>query len=269
MAEAGFGGKAAGDGSIWLLKVPKGLSERWTSATVGADLGELEVDGSGAMRLKVPNAMPKSYELSRQDGAEYRAFQRAAPPAVKRAKVDVGGVTAVAKAKASDAPGPPPTGRILGRPDATFGLKPAQGLGYRKVCRARMVESYSSTRTTRVIETSEVPKADKAPVVAFRQNGNDDPLDLGAKGAGEKRKKVQIPRAELRSDLFKVFASVASKDVPYLTLKDVNVELADKAQPEPYLKEVLAELAVQVRVSGKIHYDLKPEYKDNTRPAHH
>ena len=95
MAEAGFGGKAAGDGSIWLLKVPKGLSERWTSATVGADLGELEVDGSGAMRLKVPNAMPKSYELSRQDGAEYRAFQRVAPPAVKRAKVDVGGVYSI------------------------------------------------------------------------------------------------------------------------------------------------------------------------------
>ena len=54
------------------------------------------------------------------------------------------------------------------------------------------------------------------------------------------------------------------RDVPYLTLKDVNGELGDDAQPEPHLKEALAELAVQVRVSGKIHYDLKPEYKDHT-----
>ena len=43
----------------------------------------------------------------------------------------------------------------------------------------------------------------------------------------------------------------------------------DVVTPEPREEHFgillhLAELAVQVRVSSKIHYDLKPEYKDHT-----
>ena len=155
-------------------------------------------------------------------------------------------------------PGPPPTGDVVGRPECTFALKPQQGKGYRKVCRARMVESYSSTRTTRIIEADDAPRADKAPVVAFRREAKEE--EAGAAPAPKARRKMDA--ASLRSRLFAVFGR--PRDVPYLTLKDVNGELGDDAQPEPHLKEALAELAVQVRVSGKIHYDLKPEYKDHT-----
>ena len=255
---SGFGGKTPGDGSSWLVKVPKQLADGWLSATVGADLGAVDDDGAGALRLRVPSGMPKAYELSRAEGAECRAFARVAPPPVKRAKVEVGGVSVTREAKPSDDPGPPPTGDVVGRPECTFALKPQQGKGYRKVCRARMVESYSSTRTTRIIEADDAPRADKAPVVAFRREAKEE--EAGAAAAPKARRKMDA--ASLRSRLFAVFGR--PRDVPYLTLKDVNGELGDDAQPEPHLKEALAELAVQVRVSGKIHYDLKPEYKDHT-----
>ncbi len=40
----------------------------------------------------------------------------------------------------------------------------------------------------------------------------------------------------------------------------------DDAQPDPFLKDVLSELATHVRVSGRVCYDLKEEFKDATRP---
>ena len=172
------------------------------------------------------------------------------PPLPKKRKADDPEPTADEKPD-------PTTGRILGRPAATLVPRPASGLGYRKVCRTRMVESLKSSRATRVVDPADVPRADKAPVVAFRPEKKEK-KEPGAPGAQRKA----LPRATLRSRLFKIFGATADP----LSLKEVNEKLGAEAQPDGFLKEVLAEVAGHVRVSGRVHYDLKPEYKDATRP---
>ena len=107
------------------------------------------------------------------------------------------------------------------------------------------------------VDAAEVPRADRAPAL-FTLPKKDD--DAAASSASGKRKRADaLPRAELRSKLFGVFAAGAQ-----LSLKDVNAALGSSAQPEAHLKDVLNEVAAQVRVSGRVHYDLKPEYRDHT-----
>jgi hypothetical protein len=107
-----------------------------------------------------------------------------------------------------------------------------------------------------MVDASDVPRADRAPVVAF-----------GGRGKGEteqqaNKKRKQLPRATLRSRLFGIFGASADP----LALKEINERLGDDAQPDPFLKDVLSELATHVRVSGRVCYDLKEEFKDATRP---
>lgn len=230
-------------GRLWLLKVPKALEEQWASAAPGADLGIVEDEGQ--LRLR-PNAGPtKAFDLQRTQGADMRAFQEV-PPVPKKRKAD-----------AEEEDEEPITGQSLGRPAGTLVPRPASGVSYRRVCRARMVQSLKPERATRVVDANEVPRADRAPVVAFGGRGK------GETDAEVSRKRKQLPRATLRSRLFGIFG--AAPDQP-LALKEINQKLGDDAQPDPFLKDVLSELASHVRVSGRVCYDLKAEYKDATRP---
>ena len=228
-------------GRLWLLKVPKALEEQWANAQPGDDLGVVEDDGQ--LRLR-PNAGPtKAFELQRTQGADVRAFQEVAPPPKKQK---------TGEEEDED----PVTGRLLGRPQGTLVPRPAAGTSYRRVCRARMVQSLKPERATQMVDASDVPRADRAPVVAF-----------GGRGKGEteqqaNKKRKQLPRATLRSRLFGIFGASADP----LALKEINERLGDDAQPDPFLKDVLSELATHVRVSGRVCYDLKEEFKDATRP---
>ena len=265
-------------GRLWLLKVPKALEEQWANAQPGDDLGVVEDDGQ--LRLR-PNAGPtKAFELQRTQGADVRAFQEVQPPPPKKQKTD-------------EEDDDPVTGRLLGRPQGTLVPRPAAGTSYRRVCRARMVQSLKPERATQMVDASgrcaeikfraphaidatlsprrrstqysqdnltphrsDVPRADRAPVVAF-----------GGRGKGEteqqaNKKRKQLPRATLRSRLFGIFGASADP----LALKEINERLGDDAQPDPFLKDVLSELATHVRVSGRVCYDLKEEFKDATRP---
>jgi len=234
-------------GRLWLVKIPKPIAEKWDAAAAGQDLGTLEDDGE-KLRLKVPQGAPKTYDFMRMPGAEVRAFERVEPPPRKRPR---------AEAEDEDEDEEDPcTGRVLGQPAGTFAMKPAAGVGYRKVCRARMVESLSASRTTRVINPSELPR-EKAPVVAFR--AEDVKRGEGAKEA-ERRKKMDPKR--LRSRLFAILGDPERREP--LSLKEINEQLGSDPQPDMYLKEQLAGITARVRVSGRVHYDLKPEYKDAT-----
>lgn len=229
-------------GRLWLLKVPKALEEQWANAQPGDDLGVIEDDGQ--LRLR-PNAGPtKAFELQRTQGADVRAFQEVQPPPPKKQKTT------------EEEDEDPVTGRLLGRPQGTLVPRPAAGTSYRRVCRARMVQSLKPERATQMVDLSEVPRADREPVVAF-----------GGRGKGEteqqaNKKRKQLPRATLRSRLFGIFGASADP----LALKEINERLGDDAQPDPFLKDVLSELATHVRVSGRVCYDLKEEFKDATRP---
>ena len=215
-------------GRLWLLKVPKALEEQWANAQPGDDLGVVEDDGQ--LRLR-PNAGPtKAFELQRTQGADVRAFQEVAPPPKKQ--------------KTDEEDDDPVTGRLLGRPQGTLVPRPAAGTSYRRVCSARMVQSLKPERATQMVDASDVPRADRAPVVAF-----------GGRGKGEteqqaNKKRKQLPRATLRSRLFGIFGASADP----LALKEINERLGDDAQPDPFLKDVLSELATHVRVSGRVCY---------------
>ena len=115
-----------------------------------------------------------------------------------------------------------------------------------------------------LLATIKSGEADRAPVRAFAPAAKDDGAlpSGGGKGAGAKR--TALPRAALRSKLFGILSADRDSESAALSLKDVNAALGDDAQPEAHLKDVLGEIAAPVRVSGKVHYDLKPEYKDHT-----
>ena len=255
---SGFGGATPGDGTMWLLKVPKELAGKWADASVGTQLAAVAAAAGGeTLSLRVEGGRPPAYDLARSAGADCRAFARVRSAPRKR--------PADGEAAADDdAAEAAPAGERVGAPAATFAMKPAAGLAYRRVCRARMLASNSSTRTTRVVDAAEVPRADRAPVRAFAPAAKDDGAlpPGGGKGAGAKR--TALPRAALRSKLFGILSADRDSESAALSLKDVNAALGDDAQPEAHLKDVLGEIAAPVRVSGKVHYDLKPEYKDHT-----
>lgn len=110
------------------------LGTAWTEAVEGTVLGDIEVS-AGSMELRVLHGAgaTSAYDVVRQGGLDLplRPFRKV---------VDVESVT----------------GHVFGgQPVASLGLKPQQGLSYRRDLRMRMVESIASTRIAQAIDEPE------------------------------------------------------------------------------------------------------------------
>mmetsp|Transcript_1726 Transcript_1726/g.5255 ORF Transcript_1726/g.5255 Transcript_1726/m.5255 type:complete len:244 (+) Transcript_1726:212-943(+) len=238
---SGFDGRTPGDGSWWLMKVPPRLAGAWRAAAEGEVLGEAVLGSEGRIELKVSSTAQSTsaYELVRnvERDVALRPFR---------------------KVVSHDGEGEAQTsGKLIGgQPVASFTLKPQQGIGYRRDLRHRMVESIQSTRATMVLDRPEATTRVSKPIsVAKRKQDDDDALPA-------KRQRTQMDPKDLKAAVLAVLSKAQLADS--LTLRDIKAHIGD-AVAEKALKTALEQVADKSKGDGgRLVYQLKPEYRDNT-----
>ncbi|KAJ1450321.1 hypothetical protein M885DRAFT_532700 [Pelagophyceae sp. CCMP2097] len=232
MSASGFCGGAPGDGKLWLLRLPPRVKNAIAAAKRGDEVGQIEVvaDGDGsALRLRLSQGGDASeYDLMPNDAhGEVQAFSMGAMKPAKKAKDEPladAMETEQPKAKKPKYTRPPQelyAGKVIGQPSGSFSLKPLPGVGYRRVCRGRLLSSYGSTRVVQELDAADVPsKAASEPITLFKDRA--ERMQKEGKAPLKAPKNPTIEKQEMKSRLFLLFGSGEAEPI---SMKEVKEQL--------------------------------------------
>ncbi|XP_045200091.2 general transcription factor IIF subunit 2-like [Mercenaria mercenaria] len=245
---------AAGRG-VWLVKVPKYLSEKWKKASGKCEVGRLMIT-----RSKVPNTMPEvTFSMNdAQMKQEVPGQPNATPKDHKFRLTGVGNQNLVVFSEdRATPPGPSAEeitekiaieGKVIQRAEC----RPAAiaDMSYLKLKKQQMVSSNKPQREIKQISTI-VPK--------YKPISNHPSEIAHQKKMKEEGKRIRQDKDQVMDKLFEIF-----EKHQYYNIQDL-VRLT--SQPITYLKEILKEICIyNVKAPHKNMWELRPEYRHYKDP---
>ncbi|XP_013858469.1 general transcription factor IIF subunit 2 isoform X2 [Austrofundulus limnaeus] len=223
---------------VWLVKVPKYLSQQWAKATGRGEVGKLRICKKGNQG-KTEVAFTLNEELTVIEGLEDKAVS--APREHPFTMQSVGGqMLAVFTETSSD--------KI-----ALEGV-----VVQRAECRPAVSESYMKLKKLQIEESSKPARLsqqlDKAVTNNYRPVANHDYNREYERKKKEEGKRARAEKQQVLDMLFSAF-----EKHQYYNIKDL-VDITK--QPVTYLKEILRDIGIyNVKGTHKNTWELKPEYR--------
>uniref|UniRef100_A0A3B3C945 General transcription factor IIF subunit 2 n=1 Tax=Oryzias melastigma TaxID=30732 RepID=A0A3B3C945_ORYME len=219
---------------VWLVKVPKYLSQQWAKATGRGEVGKLRIRNQG----KAEVSFTLNEELTIIEGIEDKTVS--APREHPFTMQSVGGQTlAVFTESSSD--------KI-----ALEGV-----VVQRAECRPAVSESYMKLKRLQIEESSKPSRLSQQlakPVTNYKPVSNHEYNREYEKKKKEEGKRARADKPQVLDMLFSAF-----EKHQYYNIKDL-VDITK--QPVIYLKEILRDIGIyNVKGTHKNTWELKPEYR--------
>ncbi|KAM8893525.1 general transcription factor IIF subunit 2-like isoform 2-T2 [Spinachia spinachia] len=223
---------------VWLVKVPKYLSQQWAKATGRGDVGKLRISKKGNQG-KAEVSFTLNEELTVIEGIEDKSVS--APREHPFTMQTVGGQTlAVFTENSSDKIAL--EGVVVQRAEC----RPAVSESYMRLKRLQIEELAKPVRLSQQLD--KVVTNNYKPVANHRYN-----LEYERKKK-EEGKRARADKQQVLDMLFSAF-----EKHQYYNIKDL-VEITK--QPVTYLKEILRDIGIyNVKGTHKNTWELKPEYR--------
>ncbi|XP_003969931.1 general transcription factor IIF subunit 2 isoform X2 [Takifugu rubripes] len=222
---------------VWLVKVPKYLSQQWEKATGRGEVGKLQICKKGSQG-KPEVSFNLNEELTVIEGLEKKTVS--APHEHKFTMQSVGGqILAVFTETTSDKLAL--EGMVVQRADC----RPAVNENYMRLKRLQIEESSKPTRLSQQIQN---PVTNYKPVANHSYN-----LEYEKKKK-EEGKRARADKQQVLDMLFSAF-----EKHQYYNIKDL-VDITK--QPVIYLKEILRDIGhYNIKGTHKNTWELRPEYR--------
>ncbi|XP_024151760.1 general transcription factor IIF subunit 2 isoform X2 [Oryzias melastigma] len=222
---------------VWLVKVPKYLSQQWAKATGRGEVGKLRISKKGNQG-KAEVSFTLNEELTIIEGIEDKTVS--APREHPFTMQSVGGQTlAVFTESSSD--------KI-----ALEGV-----VVQRAECRPAVSESYMKLKRLQIEESSKPSRLSQQlakPVTNYKPVSNHEYNREYEKKKKEEGKRARADKPQVLDMLFSAF-----EKHQYYNIKDL-VDITK--QPVIYLKEILRDIGIyNVKGTHKNTWELKPEYR--------
>ncbi|XP_063737475.1 general transcription factor IIF subunit 2 isoform X1 [Eleginops maclovinus] len=254
---------------VWLVKVPKYLSQQWAKATGRGDVGKLRICKKGNQG-KAEVSFTLNEELTVIDGIEDKTVS--APRDHPFTMQSVGGQTlAVFTENSSDRPLPITSADLGQSEERSDGSSSVSGAGagpdkialegvvvQRAECRPAVSESYMRLKRLQIEELAKPVRLsqqlDKAVTSNYKPVSNHTyNLEYDRKKK-EEGKRARVDKQQVLDMLFSAF-----EKHQYYNIKDL-VDITK--QPVIYLKEILRDIGIyNVKGTHKNTWELKPEYR--------
>ncbi|KAJ1561383.1 hypothetical protein HK096_004913 [Nowakowskiella sp. JEL0078] len=211
---------------VWLVKVPNFVAEAWSKIeNENTEIGCIRKPETGPMSLHLPS-VPWAAEIPR----DYNLAFTKMPSNMNEYlfSEDKDGLVS----------------EISGIITNEATVSPVYNEAYRKMMQKRKTVLEQNVKSIRVEEGNDnwIPRY-RRETVGF----------INKKTVSQNDRKERLPKNELHQLLFSLFAKETS-----MSFKDIAIKTK---QPQGYLKEVLAELAVlNKKGTNSNNYELKPEY---------
>nr|XP_033805311.1 general transcription factor IIF subunit 2 [Geotrypetes seraphini] len=238
---------------VWLVKVPKYLSQQWAKATGRGDVGKLKIvksqgktevsftlneelsnihiDGGKPASVSTPRVHP--FNLQSVGGQTLTVFTESSSEAQSEEKSENSGIVLDKLAL---------EGIVVQRAEC----KPAPNEDYMKLKRQQIEESSKPAR--QILSLDKVVTTNYKPVANHQYN-----IDYERKKK-EDGKRARADKQQVLDMLFSAF-----EKHQYYNIKDL-VDITK--QPVIYLKEILREIGIyNVKGTHKNTWELKPEYR--------
>ncbi|EGC32441.1 hypothetical protein DICPUDRAFT_38380 [Dictyostelium purpureum] len=227
------------DNQVWLIKVPKFLSEHWNGIGKG-EIGKIHIKGGDNVNfyfyiIKITlsiSGLSENNEFQLMTSANNLETQP-----LKIFSEDSDGSLAL-------------EGNIGLRCDIKIDV---QSSSYRELMKTRHTKYNTKTRMTKVIDDKEL----FTPAIF-----NPNRVQVSTTGLGKRKttdKKEKLPEDEVIDLIFDAF-----RNKSYWDLKGLE---AETGQPKGYLKQVLEKVCILNKRGAHNHlYELKSEFKDKENP---
>lgn len=243
---------AAGRG-VWLVKVPKYLSEKWKKASGKCEVGRLKIT-----RSRLPNTKPEvTFTMSEaQQKQEVAGNPTVTPKEHKFLLTGVGNQNLVVFSEQKETPSGTSAeeisdkiaieGKVIQRAEC----RPVADSNYLRLKKQQMTTSNKPEREVKLISTvvnPYKPVSDHVGNIAHQKKMKED------------GKRIRLDKDQVMNKLFAGF-----EKHQYYNIQDL-VRLTN--QPITYLKEILKEICVyNVKAPHKNMWELKPEYRHYKDP---
>ncbi|XP_061743062.1 general transcription factor IIF subunit 2-like isoform X2 [Nerophis ophidion] len=224
---------------VWLVKVPKYLSQQWAKATGRGDVGKLRISKKGNQG-KPEVSFTLNEELTVIEGLEDKTVS--APRDHPLTMQTVGGQTLAVFTEASSADKIALEGLVVQRAEC----RPAVSESYMKLKRLQIEESSKPIRLSqqlaKAVTNNYKPVANHAYNMEYERKKK------------EEGKRARADKQHVLDMLFSAF-----EKHQYYNIKDL-VDITK--QPVIYLKEILRDIGIyNVKGTHKNTWELKPEYR--------
>lgn len=239
---------AAGRG-VWLVKVPKYLSEKWKKTSGKSEVGRLKIT-----RSKVPNTMPEvTFSLNESQVKQEQPGQLSATPTDHKFRLTGVGNQNLVVFSEDRVTSPGPSAEEITEKIAIEG-KVIQRAECRPVAIADL--SYLKLKKLQVVSSNkpkrEIKKIGK--VVPNKPISHHATEVAHQKKMKEEGKRIRQDKDQVMDKLFEIF-----EKHQYYNIQDL-VRLT--SQPITYLKEILKEICIyNVKAPHKNMWELRPEYR--------
>lgn len=238
---------AAGRG-VWLIKVPKYLSEKWEKASGSCEVGKLRIAQPQFPNQKTKVMYTLNEQLAKPDPGSVNTTPR-------EHNFVLTGISSQNLSVISHTPCPP-------NPDNPM-EKPADNLAFegkvtqRAECKPILTDNYMKLKKLQM-EIQNKPKREVKQLDTHVVNYK--PIKIHAFNLQhEQRKKEEGKRSRMDKDQLTDILYAAFEEHQYYNVKDL-VNLTK--QPLPYLKEILKEICVyNMKAPHRNMWELKPEYR--------
>ncbi|XP_065149080.1 general transcription factor IIF subunit 2b [Paramisgurnus dabryanus] len=222
---------------VWLVKVPKYLSQQWTKASGRGEVGKLKI---GKVQGKTVVSFSLNEELAVVESSEEKVSSVRVPKEHPFNMQTVGAQTLAVFTESSDKVSL--EGMVVQRAEC----RPAANDSYMKLKKLQIKESTKPLRLSQ--------RLDKAVTSNYKPVSNHSHNVEYEKKKKEEGKRARADKQKVLEMLFSAF-----EKHQYYNIKDL-VEITK--QPVIYLKEILREIGVyNPRGPHKSTWELKPEYR--------
>ncbi|XP_071085826.1 general transcription factor IIF subunit 2-like [Haliotis cracherodii] len=233
---------------VWLVKVPKYLSERWQKAQGGSEVGKLRIT-----RPKSPGLKPDVMFSSHETMMKAEPGQAQAPRDHKFVLTGVGVQNLVVM---SQTPIFAKDGNGATKEKVSERVAVEGKVLQRAECRPIADDNYNKLKRLHW-EIQNKPKREVIQLSGVVQSYK--PRSAYASLDGDKRKKEESKRSRLDREKVQDMLFNAFEKHQYYNVKDL-VKITN--QPVPYLKEILKEICTyNMKAPHRNMWELKPEYR--------
>ncbi|XP_064614862.1 general transcription factor IIF subunit 2-like [Liolophura sinensis] len=237
---------------VWLVKVPKYVSDRWKKASGNDDVGKLKINKTG-----LPGSKPEVIFTLKEELAQLQSdVSESSPKDHKFILTSMASQNLVVLSETPTTPTPSGVepiydrvsleGKVIQRAEC----RPIASEKYMQLKRAQLISSNRPTRQVQQLERA-VQNYKPVAVHAFAKEF-------------EKKKKEQGKIARLEADQVKEMLFAAFEKHQYYNIKDLR---AKTQQPMAHLKAILEEICVyNMKAPHRNMWELKPEYRHYKQP---
>ncbi|XP_056650216.1 general transcription factor IIF subunit 2-like [Monodelphis domestica] len=235
---------------VWLVKVPKYLSQQWTKASGRGEVGKLRI-AKNQGRTEVSFTLNE--ELANICDIDGKPSSVSAPREHRFHLQSVGGQTLTVFTESS------PEGQPEGNSESKNNQLSLEGIVVQRAeCRPAASENYMRLKRLQIEESSKPVRLaqhlDKAVTTNFKPVANHQNNIAYEKKKKEDGKRARAEKQQVLDMLFSAF-----EKHQYYNIKDL-VDITK--QPIIYLKELLREIGIyNVKGTHKNTWELKPEYR--------